>query len=1033
MSLMQQSSISTPNSISKKYAIKRLMSEWRNYDLSPSTIKKNINIAPLEQNIFEWHGNLAPPVEHPYYSGCIFHFIIHFPEDYPKQPPSIELKTGLAHSNIIPKHYHHGRLYDYFLCMDVINNFFWVRNNGQQEYRGWSSAYSVETLLLQLYTFLFEERVENYDGEIKHTLYQKPPELGGGKYEINKLKSNLTQTWHDSKYFICNQCSHTYEKPYPPVKKSTFKELETINLRESPNKLKLILQLGDYITNYDIINKNILLTNSDKKSTSKAIRELCQQIWPPIRNQMANEIINREFDIYHVPKCSKVISCLFVNFKDEFYNQDESANPEITHQKNKIIITIDNSAHQLIGYCTESNTNFIAPDLLTKIIGEFFKTGFFLNDLVFLYENLLPNKLKYWEQLIGFKPINLKPGRYFILQDIYIAPKITEAKKARADYLTTKLGQLLTAAILNPNRYILSKWSSTIDELFDLLDINTDLNQEIRTVYDIITRQRVYKTGSGCPFSCKSCYPNGPPVLDENGEYEIPYADSQNKYRLCTKWLIPELFNLPKLARPENLQTLRDWYYLWLTKYSDIILDKLNNWGYDFKGRLITNSLQTQIQQQQQQQSCRNTTIESVKIELSETAKREVLDALTPDGRHLLACISDQFSKSLKSPEYREKTWLKCWTTGYTLTQDILGYPITITTFSKRGPDSVFIKEITSTLDIMSLTAYNELKIDRSVWNHEFEFFLPLYLTPVHFKKARLELMNSVSAIYFNRKLGDKASRIIMPRAMVINEIFATLLNSLIVEMMKGQTHISLKALEGFTQLFRTWYYLAESDTEIRIVADSIINDFISKSQYRHKRVTPNLGKLLMLVCISRQYSWEQIQNAYFDESRDRNILWILRACPDIISISNWYDIKPYLKAVLEATIVGKRLQIFNKYFTEMTKNSGFIESLDRTYGYPDDTLKQDFQQVMKNIYNMNSWDDYYKQTGMPAQTESELAHQIFWGIRTSTRKGYNIGIAGINQVLGSDVELLKIFESNYSLEEILDFFKKFRHTKIEA
>ena len=114
-----------PLGIIKSFATRRLMSEWRDYTLSPATIKRYINIQPLEYNIFEWHGNLAPPAEHPYYSGCVFHFIIYFPDDYPKHPPSIELKTGFPHSNIIPNRWHEGRQYAYFLCMDVINNFFW--------------------------------------------------------------------------------------------------------------------------------------------------------------------------------------------------------------------------------------------------------------------------------------------------------------------------------------------------------------------------------------------------------------------------------------------------------------------------------------------------------------------------------------------------------------------------------------------------------------------------------------------------------------------------------------------------------------------------------------------------------------------------------------------------------------------------------------------------------------------------------------------------------------------------------------------
>jgi hypothetical protein len=183
-----------------------------------------------------------------------------------------------------------------------------------------------------------------------------------------------------------------------------------------------------------------------------------------------------------------------------------------------------------------------------------------------------------------------------------------------------------------------------------------------------------------------------------------------------------------------------------------------------------------------------------------------------------------------------------------------------------------------------------------------------------------------------------------------------------------------------------------------------------------------------MMICIAPQeLSWDTLKTAYIEESRDRNILWILRACPEIIQAKYWTDIIPEIPKVLEATLVGKRLQVFNKYFTELVKKPGFLDELDITYGYPSEDLKTQFQQVMKQIYDMNTWAEYYQLTGQQPLTENELARQIYWDTRTSTRKGYNIGIKGVSAVLGNDLELLKLFESCHTLEEITEFFKTFR------
>jgi ubiquitin-protein ligase len=1048
----------TPNNIIKSFATKRLMAEWRDYTLTPSVIKRHINIQPLESNIFEWHGNLAPPEEHPYYSGCVFHFIFYFPEDYPKHPPSIELKTGFAHSNIIPNRYHEGRQYAYFLCMDVINNFFWQQDKGQNEYRGWSSAYSVETLLLQLYTFLFEERIENYDGEMKLTLYQKPPELGDGKYHHDEIRKNISNAWRECRNFKCDGCGHTYRNPTPVVVPSSYKELDDLNLRVPLGQLKLQIkpntinwqEIPDAVT----MSKSIITSLHSGNIAPSVIRKYAQLLNENIKSLITNmtadylarlthlptTVDNPTVDFIQLPAEYPVLAAIYFN-QNKLNRRHKENEPIVTViPKTTLELTYQRTNYHVFGFCYPSSDLFLTtPDLVQKLAKYFILDGArFLNDFMVIYRNIFPNKSAYWFDLIGFKHITRDETElpFRITKCAYQPPEITDVKRTRAKELLQKLTDLLAQSILTPNRYILSKWGKAMDELWELLDIQPDINQEISRMIGICKQQRTTKNSSGCPYSCKTCWPNGAPKLDKDSEFDVPFTDPENLMTYCKSFLHPGVFHLSKIRRPESLENLRHLYKLWLTRYSDEILDQLKGWGYDYRGRqmrtipdgLIPDGLIPDGLIPDGLIPDGITQYNYKPLELSETVLRAVLDALPTDSRLLLASASQQFARMLQTPEYRELTWLKCWTTGATPMEDVLGYPIIITTFKERGPESTCIKEISSTLDIISFTAYKDLEINKSVWNIKFGFFLPLYITPTHFTRARECLLKSVAAIYFNRRLADKPGKITQPPAVVINEIFSTLLNSLIVEMMRGETHISMKALEGFTQLYRTWYYLAEADPEIRRQATRVLTDFQNKTQSRHKRVTPNLGKLLMMICIAHvEFNWLTIRDAYIEESRDRNILWILRACPDIIQAKYWTDIIQDMPKVLDATLVGKRLQVFNKYFTELVKQPGFITELDITYGYPSEDLKQEFQQVMRRIYGMNSWDEYYRLTGQQRLSDSELARQIYWDTRTSTRKGYNIGIKGVSAVLGNDLELLKLFESNHSLEEITEFFKNFR------
>lgn len=98
-----------------------------------------VSARPLSSSLYTWHGNLRGPVGSPF-EGGVFHIEITFPQNYPVGPPAIKLFTPITHPNVPG---------GTSICLDILDV------NQKQIYQGWTSAYTVEAILIQLQSFLF--------------------------------------------------------------------------------------------------------------------------------------------------------------------------------------------------------------------------------------------------------------------------------------------------------------------------------------------------------------------------------------------------------------------------------------------------------------------------------------------------------------------------------------------------------------------------------------------------------------------------------------------------------------------------------------------------------------------------------------------------------------------------------------------------------------------------------------------------------------------------------------------------------------
>lgn len=200
MATMSSSSSSIDTSvIGGSFAKKRLLKDLKELLLEQQTLT-TVSVLPTE-DIFEWHCNLRPD-EGPY-TGTVFHLILKFDDGYPRSPPRVQLCTSISHPNVFDDWYGMKDEYPY-VCLDMLKSY-----ESMIPYAGWTPAYSVTSILLQLQSFLFAENI--------------PQDWGGNERACHK-QSIVGQAIRNAQRFTCTvvaaggkKVTHTHSNPWPPL------------------------------------------------------------------------------------------------------------------------------------------------------------------------------------------------------------------------------------------------------------------------------------------------------------------------------------------------------------------------------------------------------------------------------------------------------------------------------------------------------------------------------------------------------------------------------------------------------------------------------------------------------------------------------------------------------------------------------------------------------------------------------------------------------------------------------------------------
>ena len=132
-----------------------------------------------------------------------------FPDNYPLNPPTCRLSNLLRHPNVFDE----GE--DYYICLDMLNT-------------GWSAAYSISSVLLQLLSFLITD---------------KAPQEYGDEEEVIHSEHDIKEMTKSSHSFVCSKCKHSFKEPFPPInnrKNKLHKKEEKVEEKKEDKKKKII-------------------------------------------------------------------------------------------------------------------------------------------------------------------------------------------------------------------------------------------------------------------------------------------------------------------------------------------------------------------------------------------------------------------------------------------------------------------------------------------------------------------------------------------------------------------------------------------------------------------------------------------------------------------------------------------------------------------------------------------------------------------------------------------------------------------------
>jgi len=360
-------------------------------------------------------------------------------------------------------------------------------------------------------------------------------------------------------------------------------------------------------------------------------------------------------------------------------------------------------------------------------------------------------------------------------------------------------------------------------------------------------------------------------------------------------------------------------------------------------------------------------------------ARRFPFSSLSP------ACIKD-WKYAFLCEVNQAVASLECFHTKTNLldeTRPILGVPIEFTVNPKTGKTDY----IYSTMEFLSVDAFVQDGVRKTVYKEDFSHLLPMYLSEAHWKRALPFLKHVLPQLLPHRPTSFRPEMAL--------EVFSKMINTLVVLVCDKGIAFSDRMAKSYCLLHRWALRCIEEWPELQQFIDGHVDSFCRGQQHRCKHVEPSLGEFMALMLLSSK-PWGRVIPHLLEEFNDRQVLWLCQECPGLANMSGCAapSDDERTKQSWEAQLVGKRLFSFHAschaLFWEARTRIDVIRDYDRFYGQPSHDTVSRLTRQTASVLSMNSWAEFFNAVHVKLPSNEKLAEMLRASVRNSRRRGYH-------------------------------------------